>query len=174
MAISLARVLLESGLLDVTWLGKATAIATEANVPLAHALTRWKLLETRALAQALAKATGLAVVDVDVVTGAAVVPMQRQACHRLRVVPLALEGATLTLGMSDPTDDDAVLQVEEALHLRVQRVLVDDDALERCLRRVFQKPGDEIRAPPLGPGRVPTKAFSPMVSEASPPPPPSP
>ncbi|MDP2344124.1 MAG: hypothetical protein Q8O67_24415 [Deltaproteobacteria bacterium] len=165
MAVSLARVLLESGLLDVTWLGKATAIATEANVPLAHALTRWKLIESRALAQALSRATGLAVVDIESAAAPVVVPMQRQACHRLRVVPLALEATTLTLGMTDPTDDDAVLQVEQALRLRVKRVLVDDDALEQALRRLFPKPGDEIRAPQVaGPARVATKAFSPMVT----------
>lgn len=166
--VSLARVLLESGLLDVTWLGKATAIANEANVPICHALTRWKLLDAKSLAGALASATGLAVVDIDAVGGGAATLMQRQACHRLRVLPLKLEAGFLVLGMSDPTDDDAAQQVEQALRLRVQRVLVDDDALERALRRVFARPGDEIAAPHLAPAplpKTPTRApWSPLVT----------
>ena len=150
MAVSLARVLLESGLLDVTWLGKATAIATEANVPVAHALTRWKLLEARPLAHALSRATGLAVIDIEGLHAPAAAPMQRQACHRLRVVPIRVDAGVLTLGMTDPTDDDAALQVEQALGMTVIRVLVDDDAVERALRRLFQRPGDEIRTPAPG------------------------
>lgn len=164
VAVSLARVLLDSGLLDVAWLGKATAIASEADVPVCHALTRWKLLEARALAKALSQATGLPVVDVDGEAGGQrgppCAPMQRAACQRLRVLPLAVAGGTLTLGMTDPTDDDAVRQVEAALQLRVHRVLVDDDALERALRRMFPKPADEIRAAPWG---------MPLVTSSEPP-----
>ena len=164
--VSLARVLLDSGLIDVAWLGKATAIANEANVPICHALTRWKLLEPKALANAISKATGLVVVDVDHVAGGAAALMQRQACHRLRVLPIKVEAGVLTLGMTDPTDDDAAGQVESALHLSVQRVLVDDDALERALRRVFAKPGDELAASAAAPTKAARSApWSPLVTK---------
>lgn len=148
--LSLGRILLESGLLDVAWLGRATAIASEANVPLVHALTRWKLVDSRALAQTLARAAGLSVLDLDGVgPGPAAALLQRGACHRLRVLPLLAGDGALTLAMSDPTDDEIVAQVGAALQLRVARVLVDDDALERALRRFYPRADDAIAALPM-------------------------
>jgi hypothetical protein len=145
MVVSLARVLIDAGLTDTTWLGRATAIANEADVPMVHALTRWRLLDAQSLASALAAATGLPVIDLSGVRGPLPVNMSRTACHRLRVLPLLVADGVLTLAMSDPTDEDICAEVEEGVHLRVHRVLVNDDDLETSLRRVFARPGDERR-----------------------------
>jgi hypothetical protein len=168
--LSLGRILLESGLLDVAWLGKATAIASEANVPLVHALTRWKLVDARALAQTLARAAGLSVLDLDGVgPGPAAALLQRGACHRLRVLPLLAGDGAMTLAMSDPTDDEAATQVGAALQLRVARVLVDDDALERALRRFYPRNDDAIAAlPPLEP-LAPATPSTPAAAMPAPP-----
>ncbi len=143
--VSLARVLVDAGLTDSAWLGRATVIANEADVPMVHALTRWRLIDPNSLASALAAATGLPVTDLSTVQGPLPVSMSRTACHRLRVLPLSVVDAVLTLAMSDPTDEDTCAEVEEGMQLSVQRALVNDDDLETALRRVFARPGDERR-----------------------------
>jgi hypothetical protein len=143
--VSLARVLVDAGLTDSAWLGRATAIANEADVPMVHALTRWRLIDPQSLASALAAATGLPLTDLSSAQGPPPVSMSRTACHRLRVLPLAVDGAVLALAMSDPTDEDTCAEVEEGTQLSVERVLVNDDDLEAALRRVYARPGDERR-----------------------------
>lgn len=171
MAISLGRVLLESGVLDVTWLGKATAIATEADVPLVHALARWRLVDSGALAAVLSRATGLPIVNLTSWSGSAQTAqhptLPRALCHRLRVVPLRVEASGgVILGMSDPSDDDIVAQVNEVIRAPIIRALVDDDALERALRRVYARPVEELA--PLAatptPASVASAPWSPLVT----------
>ncbi len=137
--VVLPRLLLDAGLADVSTLGMATSIAAEADVAIVHALCRWRLVAPRALCAAFAAALDMRVVELDDPAIAPVEPppLPRALCVRLRVLPVWRRGQVLGLGMSDPTDDDAVDQVVRACGLSIERLLVNDDALERAVRRRF-------------------------------------
>lgn len=137
--VVLPRLLLDAGLADVATLGLATSIAAEADVAMVHALCRWRLVAPRALCAAFAAALEMRTVELDDPAIAPVEPppLPRALCVRLRVLPVWRRGQVLGLGMSDPTDDDAVDQVVRASGLSVERLLVNDDALERAVRRRF-------------------------------------
>jgi hypothetical protein len=137
--VVLPRLLLDAGLADMATLGLATSIAAEADVAVVHALCRWRLVAPRALCAAFAAALELRVVELDDPALAPVEPppLPRALCVRLRVLPVWRRGQVLGLGMSDPTDDEAVDQVVRSCGVSVERLLVNDDALERALRRRF-------------------------------------
>ncbi|HEY1098607.1 MAG TPA: hypothetical protein VGF99_06750, partial [Myxococcota bacterium] len=150
--VLLPRLLIDAGLADIATLGLATSIAAEADVALVHALCRWRLVSSSALCATLANALRLPITAVDTVAdthlaaAAASSTLSRPLCTRLRVLPLWTSGGVLGLGMTDPGDDGAVEQVVRACGLSVERLLVDDDALDRGLRRAFVD--DATKTPP--------------------------
>jgi hypothetical protein len=143
MVVSLARALLGAGLADAVTLGQASAISAEGGVPLVFALVRWRLLEAGQVAQALAQALGVTVAALDELPALPVLPVPRSVCARMRFLPLWRRGEVVGLAMSDPTDDDAVDQVVGACRVAVERILVNDDDLERALRHVYPR-ADEL------------------------------
>ncbi len=149
--VLLPRLLLDAGLADVATLGLATSIAAEADVSLVHALCRWRLVSAVALCDVFVDLVHQRPFDLDsVVEFPAIAGVHRQLCARLRVLPVWSRNGVLGLGLTDPTDDGAVDQVVRACGLSVDRLLVNDDALERALRRAFA-PGDSRAPPPSSP-----------------------
>jgi hypothetical protein len=170
--VSLARVLLSAAVADTATLGQASAIAAEGGVSLAHALARWRLVDAAAMGAALGAVLGRAPTPLADVSAPPALAVPRSVCARLRVLPLSRRADVVTLGMTDPTDDDAVAQVADAFGVMIERVLVDDDDLERALRRVFPRP-DELSGAasrPRSRPSIPVEAVPPFV--APPPPPP--
>ena len=142
-APSLARVLLAARVADAATLGQASAISAEGGVPLVFALARWRLVDAGALAAALSRSLQREVTSLLLAPSPPPVALARSVCARLRVLALARRGDVVVLGMSDPTDDDAAGQVAAAFGVNIERVLVDDDELERALRRVYPR-ADEL------------------------------
>jgi hypothetical protein len=153
--VVLPRLLLDANLADISGLGMAAGIAAEGDVSLVHALVRWRLVPAAALCKALAGALALPATSLGAHGPALPVPIRRAVCARLRVLPVWQRGGVLGLAMSDPTDDGAVAELTTQTGLSVERLLVDDDDLERCLRRCFASDGE---------------ALAPVTSSASPPP----
>jgi len=133
----LARLLLDTGLADMTLLGMATRIATEGDVSLVHALLRWRFVAAADLARALAETLGLPVTPLVSFEGPVPLPVSRTLCARLRVLPLWRRGDVVGLAMSDPTDDSAVHEITRVAGGTIERLLVDDDELDLALRAVF-------------------------------------
>jgi len=167
--VSLPRLLLDAGLADVATLGLATSIAAEADVSLVHALCRWRLVSSSALCDIFVDVVNQSPLDLDGI-GDFPVPagLHRQLCARLRVLPVWLRGGVLGLGMTDPTDDGAVDQVVRACGCSVDRLLVNDDGLERALRRAFPATTTQPATPTM-PAELPRTSSSTAVKGWSPP-----
>jgi hypothetical protein len=153
--VVLPRLLLDANLADISSLGMAAGIAAEGDVSLVHALVRWRLVPAAALCKALAGALALAPVSLADLGPGLPLPMRRAVCARLRVLPVWRRAGVLGLAMSDPTDDGAVAELTNQTGLSVERLLVDDDDLERCLRRCFASDGEALAAVKSSPPQPP-------------------
>jgi hypothetical protein len=72
----------------------------------------------------------------------AVRTLARDACRRLKVLPLSLDGwgessLRLDLAMADPTDDRAIAEVEEAAGYRVAPALMTLSAIEELVETAY-------------------------------------
>lgn len=141
-------------------LGMATRIAAEGDVSLVHALVRWRLVQAGELARALADGTGLAVKRIDQVQGPLLIPLPRVTCARLRIIPVWRRSDVVGLGMADPTDDGAAIEVARTFGVQVERLLIDDDDLDLALRRVFGWAG----APSISPTAPPSLSAPPTIT----------
>lgn len=156
--IMLPRLLLDAGLADLKTLGTATAIATEADVPVVHALLRWHLVDAAGLAEALAAALDQPIHPLPVGAagagpgtsglgaGVADVGLDAVTCRRLRILSLGRRDGAIHLAMSDPTDDAIARAIGDRCHAPIVRVLVNDDDLEEAIGRAYGRPG--AAAPP--------------------------
>lgn len=132
------------GALDDAQLTKGREIAEGAGLPLPRALLFMRLVDPRALAEALSHVLGKKLVDLDAV----VLPpppdvgVDEALCRELRVLPLAYEqgegGPRLVLAMSDPSDQAAGVRVAAIVQKDVRPILVDDEALSRAIDRRFE------------------------------------
>jgi hypothetical protein len=142
--MNLRAILVDSGLITEASWTTAEKRAVEETRPLVALLLRGGLVRADQLARLLAHNLGLMVFDLDRVA----LPMDlfsvvpRSMALQLRVAALAVEtnatGTRLYLGMSDPSDQEVLLEVCHRTGMTLAPVLVDDEALARALGR-----GDE-------------------------------
>ncbi|MFT4281842.1 GspE/PulE family protein [Microbacterium sp.] len=98
------------------------------------------LVSERQLAQAIARQTGLAFVDLsDVDLSPDIVSAVPAAlCRRYQVIPVGRGRRSLTVGMADPTDLIAIDDITTATELNVRPVVVAADALEAAFARLLR------------------------------------
>jgi type IV pilus assembly protein PilB len=104
---------------------------------LAEQLVARGLVTPRQLAEAIARHTGHRFVDI---TNSAIDPevvalVSGALCRRYRVLPLERTGDRIVLAMVDPTDIIAIDDVATVTDLRVDPVVVADDALQLAFQR---------------------------------------
>lgn len=147
MQAVLEELLLRSRLVDAPRMRKANDVVLETGCTLAHALVKLGLVSDRGLAQLLSQALSLRVVDpsrLDVDT-AAIAALAGPVANRLRVIPVRLRGTAdgefIYVAMSDPTDRNAVREVEAITGRELVPAVAEERALERALRRYYGSEG---------------------------------
>jgi hypothetical protein len=160
--VPFATILLDAGVADATTLGRASSIAVAGDVPVVFALTRWRLVDCTLVAHALSRALGCPIVPLDALAHGPSLPVARAACVKMRVLPLWRRDGVVGLAMSDPTDDTSVEALATAYQVRVERLLVNDDDLERAFAALASRT-DTPAALPFGPAST-----SPVVGPALP------
>jgi hypothetical protein len=170
--VVLPKLLMEHGLADMQTLGMATGIAAEGDVSLAHAIIRWRLVPAAGLCAALAKALDMEPAHPS--ADRAVAQLVRRAqCARLRVLPIWQRAGVLGLAMTDPTDDAAAAAIAQHTAFKIERVLIDDDELERAIRRAFddnaaREDADELSTVPMPKAPAPaSQSMSVVLGEPS-------
>ncbi|MBM4280976.1 MAG: hypothetical protein FJ137_09510 [Deltaproteobacteria bacterium] len=153
-----AALLLGAGVVDPATLGRASAIAVSGDVPVVFALTRWRLVDPAMIAGALSIALGMQVFALDslgpALGQAPALPVARAACMRMRVLPVWRQGSVVALAMSDPTDDVSVAALAHAHQVAIERLLVNDDDLERVFQLLALRGNAGLSG--LGAGPAPT------------------
>ncbi|MFZ9888400.1 MAG: hypothetical protein ACO3JL_12935 [Myxococcota bacterium] len=180
MATVLEDLLLRSKLLDEARVQAARAHAAQHGLTLVQAIITLRLASDRAVAQLIAGAQKLRVLDPTRlhVEPEALQALPSSVAHRLRALPLRLrnapEGAFLHVAMSDPTDGGALAELSALTQRQVVAAVAEEGALSMALQRLY--PVDALE-PALAVGvfevpvhdAAPASAPHPAYLQASPP-----
>jgi type IV pilus assembly protein PilB len=142
----LARRVVAEGHLDDEAAAKAQQAATRAGRSLVHHLVEEKLMKARLLAELAAEEFGAPVLDIGVLdlAQAPVKEVEEKLLRRHHVLPLFKRGKRLFLGMSDPTNLQALDEVKFHTGCTIEAVVVEHDKLAQALDRAFESMDDAL------------------------------
>ncbi|MEH6564213.1 MAG: type IV-A pilus assembly ATPase PilB [Halopseudomonas sp.] len=138
----LARRIVQDGLLDADTAAKASQQASQDKIPLITHLVQRKLASSRDLAMVCAEEFGypyldLASLDKEAQPGDLVSEkLIRQHC----VMPLFKRGSRLYLAISDPTNQQALSDIQFNTGLMTDAVIVEDDKLHAAIDKYLDSP----------------------------------
>jgi hypothetical protein len=157
---SLAEIVVEEGLIDEGRLQAAEKQARRSGEPLIVTLVELERTSDTALATALSRHLRLTIVEAteEAVEPEALREVAHELARRRRVLPLTLdvpaEGQrVLRLAMADPTDRDAIAEVEISTGCRVVPALSTLTSVEKALAKAYRgfvtevMPRSEARKP---------------------------
>ncbi|MDQ3367122.1 MAG: hypothetical protein M3680_16995 [Myxococcota bacterium] len=156
MPKTLAEIAIEAGLVNKASAAKAGRMAEEQKLPLVVILVHALKVDEVALIGALRKQTRVPLIDpaeIQIDTEALrCVP--RDACARLRVLPLSLttDGPTkvLRVAMADPTDTSAILELEALTHCEIDVAALPLSAIDELVAKGYRQLTTAIVSRPTG------------------------
>jgi len=136
----LPRRLVQDGIISEEQLQEATESAKKAGQPLIAHLVNEDLAEARAIAVAASHEFGVPLLDLDAVEIdlEVVRAVDQKLINKHRVLPLVKRGQRLFLGISDPTNLQAIDDIKFATSLRIDPVVVEQDKLEERITRAIE------------------------------------
>ena len=136
----LPRRLVQDSIISEEKLQEATEGAKTAKMTLIAHLVNEGLADARAIAVAASHEFGVPLLDLDAVEIDldVVRAVDQKLVNRHRVLPLVKRGQRLFLGISDPTNLQAIDDIKFATSLRVDPVVVEQDKLEEALTRAIE------------------------------------
>jgi hypothetical protein len=123
---TLGEIAIEAGLVNKASAAKAGRLADERKLPLVVVLVRELGVDEVALVAALRKQTRVPLIDPRSlqIDPEALRQVPRDMCARLRVLPLSVTsdggGKVMRVAMADPTDTQAVAELEQLTHCDVE------------------------------------------------------
>ena len=134
--IQLGDLLVSQRLITAEQLDRALETQRRSHAPIGTILVRMGVIDEWKLLQALATQMGVPAWDLrrDNPDTKALDKVDIELCERYAVLPVALRGDLLTLGMRNPADTDAIELVRNTTNLRVEPVLVDEARIYNQLR----------------------------------------
>jgi len=136
----LPRRMVQDGIISEEQLQEATEKAKEAKVPLIAYLVNENLADARAIAVAASHEFGVPLLDLDAVEIDldVVRTVDQKLIGKHRVLPLVKRGNRIYLGISDPTNLQAIDDIKFATSLRVDPVVVEQDKLEERITAAIE------------------------------------
>ncbi len=136
----LPRRLVQDGIIAEDKLNDATEAARKEKVSLVAYLVNHELAEARAIAVAAAHEFGVPLLDLDAmqVDLDVVKSVDQNLISKYRVLPLVRRGARLFLGISDPTNLQAIDDIKFQTSMRVDPVVVEQDKLEEQITKALE------------------------------------
>jgi type IV pilus assembly protein PilB len=136
----LPRRLVQDGIVAEDKLNDATEAARKDKVSLVAYLVNHELAEARAIAVAAAHEFGVPLLDLDAmeVDIDAVKCVDQNLISKHRVLPLVRRGTRLFLGISDPTNLQAIDDIKFQTSMRVDPVVVEQDKLEEKITKALE------------------------------------
>lgn len=147
MPKTFAQIAVEAGLLSRADVSRARELADERGVPQVVIAVRELGVDEVALVAAFRRELRILAVDPGAVRPDvdALRELSRDLCRRLRVVPLQVRGGPgrddkeLWLAMADPTDTDAIAEVERATGAVVDVALLPLSAIDELTERGYKE-----------------------------------
>ena len=135
----LPRRLVQDGIIAEDKLQEASEAAKKERMPLIAYLVSAELANARAIAVAASHEFGVPLLDLDAVEIDldSVRAVDQKLISKHRVLPLVKRGQRLFLGISDPTNLQAIDDIKFATSLRVDPVVVEQDKLEERINKAI-------------------------------------
>lgn len=135
----LARQLAQTGLMDEKTALQAQQQAQRNKLPLVTYLVQNRLVKSRALAELAAEQFGVAFFDLHAIDkeGQPKDLVSEKLMRQHRVLPLWRRGNKLFVALSDPTNHQAVTDIQFSTGLTTEAVLVEDDKLGDAIDKLF-------------------------------------
>ena len=132
--------MVQDGIISEEQLQEATDGAKKAKMTLIAYLVNEDLAEARAIAVAASHEFGVPLLDLDAVEIDldVVRAVDQKLINKHRVLPLVKRGQRLFLGISDPTNLQAIDDIKFATSLRVDPVVVEQDKLEERITSAIE------------------------------------
>lgn len=139
----LARQVAQAGLLDEKGAMQAQAQAARNQLPLITYLVQNKLVKARDLAELAAEQFGVAFFDLGALDkeGQPRDLVSEKLIRQHRALPLWRRGNKLYVGVSDPSNHQAVTDIQFSTGLNTEGVLVEDDKLGDAIEKFFDNAG---------------------------------
>ncbi|WPC04382.1 type IV-A pilus assembly ATPase PilB [Pseudomonas benzenivorans] len=136
----LAKQMVNAQLLDEKSALQAQSQAKRNQVPLVTYLVQNKLVKSRALAELASEQFGVAFFDLGAIDkeGQPRDLVSEKLVRQHRVLPLYRRGNKLFIGVSDPTNHQAVTDIQFSTGLNTEAILVEDDKLGEAIDRFFE------------------------------------
>jgi type IV pilus assembly protein PilB len=136
----LPRRLVQDGIVSEESITEAQDAARKAKIPLVSYLVQNELAESRGIAVAASHEFGvplldLDAIDIDIDTLRAV---DQKLLNKHQVLPLLKRGQRLFLGISDPTNLQAIDDVKFQTSLRIDPVVVEEDKLHERINKALE------------------------------------
>ncbi len=139
----LARQVAQAGLLDEKGAQQAQLQAARNQLPLITYLVQNRLVKARALAELAAEQFGVAYFDLGALDkeGQPRDLVSEKLIRQHRALPLWRRGNKLYVGVSDPSNHQAVTDIQFSTGLNTEGVLVEDDKLGDAIEKFFDNAG---------------------------------
>ena len=136
----LPRRLVQDGIVSAEDVQKASAAARKEKVPFVVYLVANELADPRAIAVAASHEFGVPLLDLDAIEIDldCLREVDQKLLNKHRVLPLIKRGQRLFLGISDPTNLQAIDDLKFQTSLRIDPVIVEQDKLEECISRALE------------------------------------
>ena len=136
----LPRRLVQDGLIGEEQLLEATELAKKQKLPLVAYLVNEELADARAIAVAASHEFGVPLLDLDAIDIDldVVRSVDQKLVNKYRVLPLVKRGQRLFLGISDPTNLQAIDDIKFQTSLRIDPVVVEQDKLEELIVKAIE------------------------------------
>lgn len=136
----LPRRLVQDGIISEERLLEATEVAKKEKLSLVAYLVNEDLAEARAIAVAAAHEFGVPLLDLDALEFDIDVirSVDQKLVNKHRVLPLVRRGQRLFLGISDPTNLQAIDDIRFQSSLRIDPVVVEQDKLEERIIKALE------------------------------------
>ena len=147
-AFSLAKMLVDAGILPADQVTAAQEAAWRERQPLGRILVRDGLVLSRDLATLTALNLGLAMVDLrsQTIDRNAVGQIPEEVARRYMVLPISKENGRLTVAMTDPTDLQVIQDLAARTGCTIEPVITTDEDIkehvDRAYRLTAQSAGD--------------------------------
>ena len=136
----LPRRLVQDGIVSEEKLLEAADAAKSAKVPLVAYLVNENLADARSIAVAASHEFGVPLLDLDAIEIDldVVRSVDQKLVNKHRVMPLVKRGQRLFLGISDPTNLQAIDDIKFQTSLRIDPVVVEQDKLEERIVKAIE------------------------------------
>ena len=136
----LPRRLVQDGIVSEETVHEATEAAKKEKTPLVAYLVANEMVDSRAVAVAASHEFGVPMLDLDAIEIDldCLRAVDQKLLNKHRVLPLVKRGQRLFLGISDPTNLQAIDDVKFQTSLRIDPVVVEQDKLEERINKALE------------------------------------